>query len=185
VAGTFSFLAVNDILYFCFRFTNRRCPLQRIDQKEVEKHIDPTDFIAFNKYKENLSIFTEVARNTDSRQRTQGSKDSYDDHWTVVNTCNRYPARLQLLKTFEKQMKRYALTPTDRLSFIGKLFAAVMDRKEVAVVDQSPLPQDYVEDKQKGVSIRAVLQTFVLAALLYFYAYITWKFDIMHYAVDF
>lgn len=82
-------------------------------------------------------------------------------------------------------MKRYALTPTDRLSFIGKLFAAVMDRKEVAVVDQSPLPQDYVEDKQKGVSIRAVLQTFVLAALLYFYAYITWKFDIMQYAVDF
>jgi polyphosphate kinase 2 (PPK2 family) len=32
---------------------------------EIEMHINPTDFIAFNKYEENLSKFAEVARNTD------------------------------------------------------------------------------------------------------------------------
>jgi hypothetical protein len=32
---------------------------------EIELHIDPTDFIAFNKYEENLAKFAEVARNTD------------------------------------------------------------------------------------------------------------------------
>jgi hypothetical protein len=150
---------------------------------EIERHIDPTDFIAFNKYKRNLSIFTEFARNTDSLHRAPGSRDNYDAHWTVVNTCKRYPARLQLLNTFQRQMRRYSLTPTDRVNLLGRLFAAVMDRKQVQA-DQAPLPPDYVEDKQHGISLRAVLQSIVLAGLLYFYAYITWKFDIMEYAID-
>lgn len=107
-----------------------------------------------------------------------------------MNTCKRYPARLQLLSTFERQMKRYALTPTDRNTIIGRLFAAVMDRNEVAQVSdhdghhREPLPQNYVEDREHGISIRAVLQSFVLAGLLYFYAYITWHFDIMQFGKD-
>jgi hypothetical protein len=160
---------------------------------EIEHHIDPTDFVAFNKFKRNLSIFTDFARNTDSVYHSSSSvQDNYDAHWTVVNTCRRYPARLQLLATFERQMKRYALTPTDRSTYLGRFLATIMDRKQNSVHHvtdhdghhQEVLPQNYVEDKQHGISIRAVFQSILLVGLLYFYAHITWKFDIMQYGID-
>ena len=43
---------------------------------EIELHIDPTDFIAFNSYQKNIRIFTNFARSTDSRENP----------WIVVNT---------------------------------------------------------------------------------------------------
>lgn len=43
--------------------------VQRIHEglEQIETHIDPTDFIAFNKYEDNLAKFAEFARNTDCK----------------------------------------------------------------------------------------------------------------------
>mmetsp|Transcript_59263 Transcript_59263/g.144912 ORF Transcript_59263/g.144912 Transcript_59263/m.144912 type:complete len:878 (-) Transcript_59263:4409-7042(-) len=144
---------------------------------EIENHIDPTDFIAFNNYKTNISIFTEFALNTNSLDID--GNDQYNNPWTVINTCKRYPARLQLLKTFERQLQRYAETPKDRATVIGKLYGT-MDPRRPSIRDVV-VPSTYVPYRQKGIALRAVIQTFILAALLYFYAYITWNFDLHDY----
>ena len=64
---------------------------------EIDLHIDPTDFVAFNSYQRNLRIFTNFARNTDSD----------DNPWLVVNTGNRYAARKALLRAFSIQLQRF------------------------------------------------------------------------------
>jgi hypothetical protein len=151
---------------------------------EIEAHIDPTDFVAFNKYKTNLSIFTEVARNTNTlRNRTnRGTLDRYDDHWNVICTTKRYPARLKLLQKFEQQLRRYAVTPADHVTLAGK-FYAYFDPRTVGRRISSIVPENYVEEKHENakVSTRAIFQTFLLVCLLYFYAYITWNFDMTDY----
>ena len=64
---------------------------------EITLHIDPTDFVAFNKYQNNLRIFTNFALNTDSDENP----------WLVVNTTDRFAARSQLLRAFGAQMQRF------------------------------------------------------------------------------
>lgn len=64
---------------------------------EINMHIDPTDFVAFNRYQKNLRVFTNFALNTDSDENP----------WLVVNTTDRYAARKQLLRAFAGQMQRY------------------------------------------------------------------------------
>jgi polyphosphate kinase 2 (PPK2 family) len=64
---------------------------------EISLHIDPTDFIAFNSYQRNLRIFTNFALNTDSEANP----------WLVVNTGDRFAARMQLLKSFSVQLQRF------------------------------------------------------------------------------
>jgi polyphosphate kinase 2 (PPK2 family) len=152
--------------------------------EEIELHIDPTDFVAFNKYKNNTSIFTEFARNTDNVGHVgpqQNSTIGYNNPWNVVNTCKRHPARLELLKTFEQQLKRFSADPQERISVADRL----LDFFQLSLIDDPvmrPAPKDYVEDNDRhGVSVRAILQSMLLAGLLYFYAYITWKFDIQEY----
>ncbi len=151
---------------------------------EVEAHIDPTDFVAFNKYRSNLSIFTEFARNTNTMKSslTADIPDKYDDQWNVICTTNRYPARMQLLKQFERQLERYALTPTDKETFIGR-FYAFFDPKQVSKRVSSIVPVNYVEKKHEAnkVSFRVIFQSLLLLCLLYFYAYITWNFDLLDY----
>ncbi|KAG7352169.1 hypothetical protein IV203_008217 [Nitzschia inconspicua] len=155
-------------------------PHSREGLEEIEAHIDPTDFIAFNNYKTNLSIFTEVARNTNTLKNrlTDGIPDKYDDHWNVICTTKRYPARMKLLKNFESQLKRYALTPTDKVTTTGKIYE-FLDPRSGSHRVSSIVPENYVEEKNKTnkVSIRAIFQTVLLLCLLYFYAYITWNFD--------
>lgn len=150
----------------------------------IEAHIDPTDFIAFNKYRTNLSIFTEFARNTNTLKNrlTDGIPDKYDDHWNVICTTKRYPARMKLLENFESQLKRYALTPTDKVTVIGKMYE-YFDPRGASRRVSSIVPENYVEEKHQAnkVSTRAIFQTFLLVCLLYFYAYITWNFDMTDY----
>jgi hypothetical protein len=159
-------------------------PHSREGLEAIEAHIDPTDFVAFNKYQINLSIFTEFARNTNTLRNAfnEDTPDKYDDHWNVICTTKRYPARLGLLKQFEKQLTRYAVTPTDKVTFWGKLYTR-FDPRPVGKRVSSIVPENYVEAKQEAnvVSIRAVFQTFILLCLLYFYAYITWHFDMTDY----
>jgi len=64
---------------------------------EIELHIDPTDFIAFNAYQTNLRIFTNFALNTDNPENP----------WVVVNTTDRYNARKQLLHAFRVKLERF------------------------------------------------------------------------------
>lgn len=63
----------------------------------IENHIDPTDFVAFNSYEQNLRIFTNFALNTESRANS----------WVVVNTSDRYAARKQLLSAFRMKLERF------------------------------------------------------------------------------
>ena len=141
--------------------------------EEIEIHIDPTDFVAFNNYKTNLSIFTDFARNTD--------KVDYKNPWTVVNTCRRHPARLMLLKTFERQLKNFAKEPSDTPEPTER-FGGIFRQRTVHDGVLQAVPSQYVEEKQQGLSLRAIFQSLILVALLWFYAYITWKFDINEYA---
>lgn len=64
---------------------------------EINLHIDPTDFIAFNRYIKNLRIFANFAMNTDSDENP----------WLVVNTTDRFAARSQLLRAFAGQIQRF------------------------------------------------------------------------------
>ena len=60
-------------------------------------HIDPTDFVAFNRYQKNLRVFANFALNTDSDENP----------WLVVNTTDRTAARKQLLRAFAGQLQRF------------------------------------------------------------------------------
>jgi hypothetical protein len=159
-------------------------PHSREGLKEIEAHIDPTDFVAFNRYHTNLSIFTEFARNTNTLRNslTDGIPDKYDDHWNVICTSKRYPARMKLLQNFERQLKRYAVTPTDKVTMIGKVYE-FLDPRRASPRMSSIVPENYVEEKHQAnkVSTRAIFQTLLLACLLYFYAYITWNFKMTDY----
>jgi polyphosphate kinase 2 (PPK2 family) len=151
---------------------------------EIEAHIDPTDFVAFNNFKPNLSIFTDFARNTDNVGHVGLQSDStigYHNPWNVVNTCKRHPARLALLKTFERQLKRFAKDPEERVSVADRLLHFFqLSSLDGGVI--RPVPKNYVEERDNGLSIRAIFQSMLLAGILYFYAYITWKFDMKEYA---
>jgi len=144
----------------------------------IEHHIDPTDFVAFNKYKRNLSIFTDVARKTDNvtEQVVDGTQSGYRNPWTVVNTAKRHPARLALLRTFEHQLKRFVKDPNQPPS--------MMDRLQEKIKCSIPYLRDdaifhlFVEDKMDAkMSLRAVIQVILLILLFFFYLYTTWKVD--------
>lgn len=121
----------------------------------ITAHIDPTDFIAFNRYSENLGHFCDVARNTDD--------NGYDNPWFVINTSNRHAARLALLHAFENQVKKFSKQHV-KIPEAG-------DDEEVP-----PVPIGIVEKREHGISIRAVIQTFFLVCLAYAYAHQSWKF---------
>jgi hypothetical protein len=123
--------------------------------EEIELHIDPTDFIAFNMYERNLHVFTEFARNTDKMGPTSP--------WTVVNTCKRHPARLRLLQTFERELKLFATQQNDK-DFVIQPLTHLKSGKD---------------DPIGRISTRALIQMMVLALVLWFYAYTAGKVD-MH-----
>jgi hypothetical protein len=122
----------------------------------IEAHIDPTDFIAFNKYTENLANFCNVARNTDN--------NGYKNPWFVVSTSNRHAARLSLIKAFQKQIIQFSkqsILTTDELD-----------------AEAPDVPKGIVEAREHGISYQAVFQSFLLVCLVYFYAHQTWKVDL-------
>lgn len=121
--------------------------------EEIDLHIDPTDFIAFNKYERNLHVFTEFARNTDRTGAT--------GPWTVINTCRRQPARLGLLKAFERELKSFGQDDSDD------------------VLHPLTHIKSGKDDPKRPLSIRALVQIIMMAVVLWFYAYTTWKVDIL------
>jgi hypothetical protein len=173
---------------------------------EIELHIDPTDFIAFNKYEENLAKFAEVARNTDYVGHVGEQQDASIGYgnpvriyvmylcnlclwsgfdltlfslrqWIVVNTSDRHPARLNIMKAFQRQLKRFAISPFDRAVAFDEL-ATIFGREIQDEIVTRPVPSNIVDEKEHGLSIRAVVQSIFLLLLFYAYAYQTWNFRI-------
>lgn len=55
--------------------------ISRAGLDEIDMHIDPTDFIAFNSYKNNLKKFVDFAKKTDIDEFAR-----YKNPWLVMNT---------------------------------------------------------------------------------------------------
>jgi len=156
--------------------------------KEIERHIDPTDFVAFNKYHENLSIFTEFARHTDNIREQpspiDGTQPGYHNPWTVVNTANRHPARLALLRTFERQLISFTKDQKKGTKSADPSSSTTGGKMKKKPWISLPYLRDdavfhfFVEDKVDAVlSLRAWFQIFLLFLLFCFYLHGTWKVD--------
>ena len=146
--------------------------------EEIRAHIDPTDFAAFNKYKENLANFCEFARNTDNVGHVGMQKSmsiGYSNPWIVVCTSKRHPARLGLMKAFRHQLFNFTVTPPVRSELVDttSVFFGV-DKEDEPVL--RPAPKEIVEAREHGISIKACLFSMLLGLLVYQYAYQTWNF---------
>jgi hypothetical protein len=146
---------------------------------EIEHHIDPTDFVAFNKYQQNLSIFLDFARKTDDirKQAIDGRQYGYENPWTVVNTAKRHPARLALLRTFEYQLKRFGKDPSHGPTISERLLKSLRCSFPY-LKDDAIFHWKVVEDKiDVRLSLRTVIQVLLLILLFMCYLYTTWKVD--------
>lgn len=77
--------------------------IDREGLSEIDSHIDPSDFVAFNSYHKNLEAFTTFAKNTDTRPHA-----ALTNPWLVINTSDRHPARVELLTMFSGELERFA-----------------------------------------------------------------------------
>ncbi|CAE7667276.1 unnamed protein product, partial [Symbiodinium microadriaticum] len=99
---------------------------------EIDNHIDETDFIAFNSYRDNLHKFIDFAKNTDASDTT-----TWFNPWLVVSTTDRHSARFQLLVMFGKQLDRFAMrlhNVATVLSWLGN-FLGVDHNQDAADVE--------------------------------------------------
>jgi hypothetical protein len=83
---------------------------EREGLNEIENHIDPTDFVALNKYDYNLKTFHDFVLHTDHVGRSHVRHNSSCAYipWLIINTSNRHLARMQIMKSFERQLDLYA-----------------------------------------------------------------------------
>lgn len=154
--------------------------LERGGLEEITLHIDPTDFVAFNRYKENLANFCEFARNTDNVGHVGIQKSTsigYSNPWHVICTSKRHPARLALMKSFQHQLFDYATAPEKRVTMIDSTVAFFgVDKEDEPVL--RPAPKEIVEEKEHGISPKALIYSCMLGLLVYAYAYQTWNFNL-------
>jgi len=148
--------------------------------EEITLHIDPTDFVAYNKYTENLANFCEFARNTDNVGHVGIQKNTslgYSNPWHVICTSKRHPARLALMKSFRPQLFDFVVAPEKRATMLDdtSVFFGV-DKEDEPVL--RPAPKEIVEEKEHGLSLKALVYSFWLGALVYAYAYQTWNFKL-------
>ena len=150
---------------------------------EIERHIDPTDFVAFNKYQQNLSIFTDFARHTDDIREqitVDGRQPGYHNPWCIVNTAQRHPARLALLRTFERQLDRFAKDPKRPVSCSWRKRLQYRWNVSRPYLRDDAVFHLFLEDKVDVVlSLRAVFQIVLLLLLFCFYLFATWKVDFL------
>ena len=124
---------------------------------EINLHVDPTDFIAFNRYQKNLRVFTNFALNTDSDENP----------WLVVNTTDRFAARKQLLRAFAGQVQRYQVRKRTSLCCGG-----LGDNRRRN--EQEDTPALTVAEVEKGFvkpyPLPGIIATAGLLFLVYWYA---------------
>jgi hypothetical protein len=92
-----------------------------------------------------------------------------------VNTSDRHPARLNIMKAFQRQLQRYATSPFDRAFAFDEL-ATMFGREIQDDLITQPVPSNIVDEKEHGLSMRAVVQSMFLLLLFYAYAHQTWNF---------
>lgn len=151
----------------------------------IEMHIDPTDFVAFNKYEENLHKFSEFARNTDYvgnfGDRDDDALAGYSNPWLVISTSDRHSARLNLVKAFCDRLNGFASIEGESRPWVAKLLSFCGLRSHHAPLRDAMLPavpNDVVEEREHGLSIRAVFQSVLLLLLFFAYAHQTWNFSL-------
>jgi len=157
---------------------------------EIEMHIDPSDFVAFNKYHKNLELFLDVANHTNHMPRQMlladetGCINEWDNPWLVVNTSARYPARRSLIKVFEKQLDTFCAKSSSQQSARGDIFMKQLfnfgigkekerddddkndDDQQIVVKDFGPTDirtSTITVDKEEGafkLTLKAALRTF-------------------------
>ena len=117
---------------------------------EIEKHIDPTDFTAFNQYHNNLKKFIDFSLNTSS------SPDN--SPWIVVSTSDRFLARIRLLDEFERIFKLYVRKLRPR-NLCG------CSKSHLRSVYRKSLFQSFAETRL----IRELILSFLMCLLAYTY----------------
>ena len=157
-------------------------PHSRQGLDEIEMHIDPTDFVAFNKYEDNMHKFSTVVRNTDIVGHVGGQTESqihYRNPWLVINTSNRHAARLSMMAHFRGKLEQYAV-PLGQEAPARPLLARLCARRETnrfeELYDSKFVPDDIVTKKERGVSAQVLIQSVVLTVLLLLYFHQTWNF---------
>ena len=99
---------------------------ERDGLNEIEHHIDPSDFVALNKYDNNLKVFHDFVLHTDhvGRLHSDTHKAQKCEYlpWLVINTSARHLARMQIMKSFEIQLNQYARSVKRRAGVPEVLF---------------------------------------------------------------
>jgi hypothetical protein len=136
---------------------NENVPMEGLDF--IDMHIDPTDFIAFNKYEKNLHKFVNFALNTDIPANP----------WVVVNTWDRFAARKQLLQIFEAQLDAYALAkhPNKRRSYNPfRGVPAITDDHDTPDIDEAEM---IGKKMRKRLRMGTVLALIGLLLIVFYY----------------
>ena len=157
---------------------------------EIEHHIDPTDFVALNKYDTNLKIFYDFVLHTDHVGRLHEDTHAYAcDYlpWLVINTSERHLARMQIMRSFEKQLDLYASSIQKRAKVPeilrpGSLSAIKEDEDFEHLLDEHRRnPHKYSLTENNGRLLDAVKESsfycFVMLLIIISYFHQTWKVD--------
>jgi len=131
---------------------------------EIDHHIDPTDFIAFNAYHENLHKFSNFVRKTDIPPA-----GNFENPWVVISTTKRHPARLATMDAFEKLLGTFHKG--------GKCCKKEPERiTGWKVIKFDPDNLDKIAGRL-GSLIRMVLNFCALAVLYWYYCRHIWNQD--------
>ena len=126
---------------------------------EIDQHIDPSDFVAFNSYHKNLHAFTTFARHTDTRAQTK-----LTNPWLVINTSDRHPARVELLTMFSKELERFAAVRS------GKSTSEDVCQPVAVALGCAPAVPSMVSFKKHlNFRLRTLLLTMFMLLLISFY----------------
>mmetsp|Transcript_18891 Transcript_18891/g.27399 ORF Transcript_18891/g.27399 Transcript_18891/m.27399 type:complete len:903 (+) Transcript_18891:110-2818(+) len=140
-------------------------PHRREGLDEIDYHIDPTDFAAFNSYNRNLSKFVKFAKNTDILPPSDDDGGGvFQNPWVMVSTARRHPARLALIKTFEKQLRAFQMRKHHRFCKYPKNST----KKGTAFTEENNRDIYKFEGKWKR-AIRTCLFFIGIAALYWYY----------------
>jgi polyphosphate kinase 2 (PPK2 family) len=133
-------------------------PMEGLDM--IDMHIDPTDFVAFNRYQHNLRVFMNFALNTDTDANP----------WLVVNTTDRLAARRQLLRVFEAQIDSFARAqqPGSR-SWCSRLLCPTGAGPEQQDTPGITMAQMVDRKINKGLSLGTVTSLMGLLILVFYY----------------
>jgi polyphosphate kinase 2 (PPK2 family) len=124
---------------------------------EIDLHIDPSDFVAFNSYHKNLHAFTNFARNTDLCPQSK-----LTNPWLVINTSERHPARVELLTMFSRELERFAAVRSTRGTSLCQQVA-------VALGCSSGVPSMVTFKKHLNFRLRTLLLTMFMLLVVSFY----------------